>query len=1041
MHTPLFAVPVLLLGMVMAGTFSVGAAVSSLVSGTTRVGASAGGGSYQPVLSDDGRFVVFVSDAGNLVPNVTWPERFNVYLRDRILSETWLISVSTNGSGGQGSSVGPTVSADGRFVGFQSWASDLSPRDTNGLSDVFLHDRQSGTTELVSRKLDGWSSSSRASAVPLLSWDGRHLLFESDATSIVANDTNNAGDIFWYERETGARSLVSVNDEGTGSRAGLSRGAVMSASGQWVAYENWLSNGVTLHLRGQVYLYELTTGKSHWASAGVATNLYNYLGSAWPVWGRAGTSVWFYGFNHAGTNLYRFDPSTAMTTLMLSNIQGRSPVALSADERYVGFESNNLVHVLDADGGSIQLISQSPEGQPAPSRGGPAWPVLSDDGTKITFLSSATNLLAELSNTNGYTQIYQRNLASGTWRWLNGGMSRRVTADLSAILPAVSRDGNLVAFETTATDLAADDLNAASDVFLRDVIEEFTTLVSSRHAERPSETAASALLYRNSTSADGRWVAFVSTDRADIPADTNSMSDIFVRDRQTGEIQPVSLEPLPVNYRSQAHTPTLSRDGRYIAWATAMPTEFEIQSAFILWKDRQTGETRTVSDTFNSGTTLGVINANPAISPDGRWVAFSTTRRTEFHAPWVWDRNSSSSDVVLQDVLAGTNLIISVDFTGTQTGRYYSTAPQFSPDGHWLAFVSAATDLTLNPTEGVKLFLRDLRQHRTLDVSAGVFVGLPDLPPIYKDGAVFSQDSQWLAYQALGRYVGLYHVPTGIRSNVCARCESPSLSGDGRLLAVTQSHTIGGLRVNVFDRATGGISVVGTNVQSAAQPEGRDQTRRPWLSGDGRYLIFRAQRVPSAPLDSPGLYVRDLLWGITAPLSVNTNGGFANESSYAEQLTEDGRTVVYLSFASDLVKGDYNRRADVFAVRIGADDADRDRLDDDWEMAHFNDLTRDGAGDFDRDGHTDQQEFQAGTDPTNRDSVLSLLVTTGEDNVILTWNSVIGRTYRVEFKPEMTNAWAVLSAGLVAEASSQSLTIPNREPRQPRGFYRVVHAP
>src|SRR5262245_23380339 len=228
-----------LLSALAAGAISAGAQTSTLVSSAPRPSATGGGGSYQPVMSPDGRFVAFVSQANNLVVNDSSAPHLDVFLRDRVAGSIALVSVRTNGvGGGDDNSVGPSISADGRFVAFQSAAGNLAPGDTNGLSDVFLRDMVAGTTLLVSRELSGRSAADRASASPIISTNGRWVVFESAATNLVANDTNNSTDVFLFDRETGSNSLVSLNAAGNGSRLGASLQPAFTPDGSRVAFVN-----------------------------------------------------------------------------------------------------------------------------------------------------------------------------------------------------------------------------------------------------------------------------------------------------------------------------------------------------------------------------------------------------------------------------------------------------------------------------------------------------------------------------------------------------------------------------------------------------------------------------------------------------------------------------------------------------------------------------------------------------------------------------------------------------------------------------------
>src|SRR6185369_15158277 len=134
-------------------------------------------------------------------------------------------------------------------------------------------------------------------------------------------------------------------------------------------------------------------------------------------------------------------------------------------------------------------------------------------------------------------------------------------------------------------------------------------------------------------------------------------------------------------------------------------------------------------------------------------------------------------------------------------------------------------------------------------------------------------------------------------------------------------------------------------------------------------------------------------------------------------LAADGRTVVFQSFANDLIAGDFNDRRDIFVLRLGGADSDGDGLDDDWEMTYFGDISRDGSGDFDHDGQSDRDEFLAGTNPTSDASLLRVLTLTSLNggNTTILWNSAPGRTYRVQFKnnvddPQWSDLPGVVSA-------------------------------
>src|SRR5206468_11521799 len=142
-------------------------------------------------------------------------------------------------------------------------------------------------------------------------------------------------------------------------------------------------------------------------------------------------------------------------------------------------------------------------------------------------------------------------------------------------------------------------------------------------------------------------------------------------------------------------------------------------------------------------------------------------------------------------------------------------------------------------------------------------------------------------------------------------------------------------------------------------------------------------------------------------LSRNAQGtASGNALSSHPFLAPDGRTVAFQSFAGDLVSADYNQTRDVFVAHLGGPDTDNDGLDDDWELAYFNTLSRDGSGDFDGDGQSDRQEFLAGTDPTNAGSVFRVLTLSrvSGGSVTLFWSAVPGKKYDVQYKDNVGDA-------------------------------------
>jgi hypothetical protein len=178
-------------------------------------------------------------------------------------------------------------------------------------------------------------------------------------------------------------------------------------------------------------------------------------------------------------------------------------------------------------------------------------------------------------------------------------------------------------------------------------------------------------------------------------------------------------------------------------------------------------------------------------------------------------------------------------------------------------------------------------------------------------------------------------------------------------------------------------------------------------------------------------------------VSANAQGGAGNGSSTRPVMAADGRTVVFQSFASDLVSGDYNDKRDLFVLKLGGVDSDGDGMDDDWEVAYFGNLARDGTGDFDGDGATDLQEFLAGTDPTNSNSVFRVFTVApiGGGSTLVMWTGNPARSYRVEFKDDLSSAgWSVLNGTISWNGSTASMTDTSATNSTHR-YYHVVRLP
>jgi Tol biopolymer transport system component len=209
-------------------------------------GAEANDGSGGQVITPDGRFVVFQTSASNLSSADTAAGTLDIYIHDRSTGETEIVSVASDGTRPYVfESQNPSVSNDGRYIAFESRAA-LVAEDTDTDSDVYLRDRVAGTTELINRRPDGGQSESY-SWIRLghgISGDGRYIAFESGAPDLVPGDTNGWADVFLYDRTTETTRMISVTPGGSPGNSVSAVGSI-SGDGSTIAFSSVASDLVS----------------------------------------------------------------------------------------------------------------------------------------------------------------------------------------------------------------------------------------------------------------------------------------------------------------------------------------------------------------------------------------------------------------------------------------------------------------------------------------------------------------------------------------------------------------------------------------------------------------------------------------------------------------------------------------------------------------------------------------------------------------------------------------------------------------------------
>lgn len=387
------------------------------------------------------------------------------------------ISVTDKGAEGNGPSYSASVDHSGSLIAFDSDASNLVANDSNGVSDVFVHDLQQGTTRRVS------VGANRGSFDPSLSGDGRYVAFESDATSLVANDRNGAADIFVHDLAKDVTTLVS---KGIKSRANAgSHEPSLSSEGSDVAFSSYASDLVhgDSNSKPDIFVRDLTKKRTRRVSVGRRGKQANE-GSYSPAISGDGRLI---AFDSLASNLVRGDRN------MSSDIFVRDLRSKSTERVSLGIGG------AEANGNSFD-------------------PAISDDGNVVAFWSKATNLVTD--DTNNSADVFVHDRTTGVTERVSVGPRR----DGGSFQPALSADGRYVAF-FSVRQLLPDDTNPDADIYVFDrvsrVLELATVGTTGGAPDGPS--------YRPDLSADGSIVAFHSFASNLVPGDGNKSPDVFSR--------------------------------------------------------------------------------------------------------------------------------------------------------------------------------------------------------------------------------------------------------------------------------------------------------------------------------------------------------------------------------------------------------------------------------------------------------------------------------------------------------------------------------
>jgi Tol biopolymer transport system component len=422
-------------------------------------GAKGNGGSGFEAISATGRFVAFESSATNLSRDDAEPHR-DIYRRDRSTGVTTLVSRATgpNGDKAKGStrrwdSSFPAISADGRFVAFDSEAVNLSADDGDARADIFVRDLLKQTTTLVSRasgaagaKGDGRSSR------PAISADGGRVAFASGS----ANLDGKTGGVFVRDLRSDTTTLVSRASGAAGAPAnGASQEAAISADGRYIAF-NSLATNLSPADAGpvdwDVYVRDLQTNTTELVSR--AAGVGGAKGDGWSLRPAISADGRLVAFDSAATNLNPDDGDAVYD-----------------------------VFVRDRQSHTTTLVSRAPGATGVKGDGDSNLPVISDDGRLVGFDSRAANLAGD--DTDGYLDVFVRDLVANTTTLVSrasGAAGAKANHPLGSLIPAIAGNGEAVAFLSTASNLSPADTDNATDVYVRELAVSAPQQVPARAA-------------------------------------------------------------------------------------------------------------------------------------------------------------------------------------------------------------------------------------------------------------------------------------------------------------------------------------------------------------------------------------------------------------------------------------------------------------------------------------------------------------------------------------------------------------------------------